>query len=83
MADLIVNKSGFDICYDSLILLADRLRKASGFPLESSIDTSMTGKKERLCYEELIKMINDLAALAEETAQDVELTKARYVLADK
>ena len=83
MLDLLVDKSGFDVCYDSLILLSARLRKVSKFSLDSSADTSMTGKKERLCYEELIKMANDLAALAEETAQDLEMTKARYVLADE
>jgi len=83
MAELIINKLGFDGCYDALTALSARLRDMSRFSVESSIDTSKTGEKERQCYEELLKMFNDLAELADETAQNVKLTKARYVLADQ
>lgn len=83
MAELNVNKSAFGACYDALIALSTRLRGSSSFSLESSEDTSMTGKKEQECYDELLKMIEDLASLADETAQDVKLTQARYVLADE
>lgn len=83
MAELHVIKSGFDSCYDALTALSTRLRETSSFSIEPSADTSMTGEKERQCYDELLKMFSDLAALADETAQDVKLTKARYVLADE
>lgn len=83
MADLKVEKSAFTTCYDALNALVDRLNDASDFTLEMSEDTSMTGKKELECYNELIKLKDILAALARETAKDVKLTMARYVLADK
>ena len=50
---------------------------------EASGDTSMTGEKERQCYDELLKIIGDLISLADETAQDVKLTQARYMLVDQ
>lgn len=83
MAELNIIKSGFDGCYDALTALSARLRETSSFSIEPSVDTSMTGEKERQCYDELLKMFSDLAALADETAQDVKLTQARYVLADQ
>lgn len=83
MADLKVNKSAFSTCYDALNALADRLNDASSFTLELSGDTSQTGEKELECYNELLKMKDILAALAKETAKDVRLTMARYVLADE
>ncbi len=82
MAELLVIKSGFDGCYDALIALSARLCETSGFTIDATEDTSMTGDRERQCYDELLKMFSILAALAGETAQDVKLTKARYVLAD-
>ena len=83
MAELIVEKTGFDGCYDALINLSAELNNTSGFSLDLSDDISLMGDKERECYEELLRMIKDLAALAEETAKDVKLSKARYVLADQ
>lgn len=83
MAELDVIKSGFAGCIDALAALSARLRKTSNFSIESSADTSMTGEKEQQCYDELLVMFSVLADLADETAQDVKLTKARYVLADK
>jgi len=83
MAELDIIKTGFDGCYDALKALSSRLHEASGFSLDTSADTSMTGEKELACFDELVKMINDFAALVEETAQDVRLTQARYVLADQ
>lgn len=82
MGDLKVNKSAFDLCYENLKTLSASLLDAS-FTWESSKDTSMTGEKERQCYEELLKMIADLAALADETAKDVRLTQANYMLVDQ
>lgn len=84
MAELHVIKSGFDGCYDALKALSTRLHEeASSFSIEQSEDTSQTGGKEQECYEELLKMMAALADLADETARDVRLTQARYVLADK
>lgn len=83
MPDLDIQKTGFNGCYDALTALSARLRETSSFSIEPSADTSMTGEKERQCYDELLKMFSDLAALADETAQDVKLTQARYVLADQ
>lgn len=83
MADLRIEKSAFGICYDALNALADRLNDASAFTLELSGDTSQTGQKELECYNELIKLKGILASLAKETAKDVKLTMARYVLADQ
>lgn len=82
MPDLDILKTGFDGCYEALKSLSSDLRSKS-FSLESSGDTSMTGMKEKECYNELLQMISDLAALADETARDVKLSKARYVLADQ
>lgn len=81
MPDLDIQKTGFDGCYDALKQLSSELR-AKSFSLDLAGDTSPMGAKEKECYDELIAMISDLAALAEETAADVKLTKARYVLAD-
>lgn len=83
MAELDINKSGFDACYDKLKALSGRLHSASSFTLDASGDTSMTGEKEQECYDKLLNMIKDLASLADETAADVKLTQARYVLADQ
>ena len=83
MAELDIIKPGFDGCYDALKALSSRLHEATGYSLDTSADTSMTGEKEQACFDELVKMINDFAALVEETAQDVRLTQARYVLADQ
>lgn len=83
MAELDINKTGFDACYNQLKALSDKLHNATTFTLDTSKDTSLTGKKEQQCFDELVKMISDLAALADETAQDVKLSKARYVLADQ
>ena len=83
MGDLRINKSAFSICCDALNALADRLNEASAFTLELSGDTSLTGEKELECYNELLKMKDILADLAKETAKDVKLTMARYVLADQ
>ena len=81
MPELYVLKTGFDGCYDSLKALSTSLR-AKNFALDLDEDTSKMGAKEQECYDELIAMINDLAVLVDETAADVKLTKARYVLAD-
>lgn len=83
MAELNVIKTGFGACYDALRALSARLRETSSFSLELSGDTSLMGAREQECYDELVKMIGDLATLADETAQDVKLTQARYVLADQ
>lgn len=83
MAELDINKSAFDACYDNLKALSGRLHKASNFMLDASGDTSLMAEKEQQCYNELLQMIRDLASLADETAQDVKLSKARYVLADQ
>ena len=81
---LLVEKMGFNICYDGLTQLINRLReRASSFNIDRGEDTSMTGNKEQACCEELLKMMEDLAALAEETKADIKLTQARYVLADE
>ena len=83
MADLNINKSAFGACYDALKAFSSRLHEASTFSLDESEDTSFMGEKEKECYEELLNMIKDLADLADETAADVKLTQARYVLADQ
>ena len=84
MAELLVVKTGFNGCYDSLMALATRFNEeASSFTIESMQDTSQTGEYEQMCYTELVAMMRILAALAEETANDVRLTQARYVLADE
>lgn len=83
MAELQVFKSGFDGCYEALQALSASLRGASNSSLDRGADTSMTGAKEQLCYDELVQMLKDLADLADETAQDVRLTQARYALADQ
>lgn len=83
MAELDINKSGFDFCYDRLQALASKLHGFKNAMEESGGDTSLTGKKEQQCMEELSRIMEDIASLAEETAKDVKLTKARYVLADK
>lgn len=83
MPDLDINKSGFDGCYESLLALAGKLNGLK-FELGDTLgDTSLAGEKERECMEALAQMAADLASLARETASDVKLTKARYVLADK
>ena len=83
MAELRVDKSAFSVCYDALNALAERLNDLSDYTVEVSEDTSLTRNKELECYNELIKMREILASLAKETAKDVKLTMARYVLADK
>lgn len=84
MSELHVIKSGFDGCHENLLALSTNLREeASSFSVERSEDTSQTGAKEQECYEELLKMMVVLADLADETAKDVRLTQARYVLADE
>lgn len=83
MADLRIEKSAFGICYDALNALAERLNDVSSFTLDTSADTSQTGEKELECYNELIKLKEILVSLAQETAKDVKLTMARYVLADQ
>ena len=83
MADLRIEKSAFGICYDALNALAERLNDVSRFTLDTSADTSQTGEKELECYNELIKLKEILVSLAQETAKDVKLTMARYVLADQ
>ena len=82
MAELHVNKSAFDACYEAFKKLSSQLQKET-FSLETSEDTSLTGKKERQCCEILQKMISDLAALADETAEDVRKTQTGYVDADE
>lgn len=81
MPDLDIQKTGFDGCYDALKRLSSELRTKS-FSLDLAGDTSPMGVKEKECCDKLLTMIGDLAALADETAADVKLTKARYVLAD-
>lgn len=81
MPELDVLKTGFDGCYDALKVLSSDLR-GKNFSLDLGEDTSLMSAKEKECYDELIAMINDLAVLVDETAADVKLTKARYVLAD-
>ena len=84
MAELHVIKTGFDGCHDALKNLSGRLREeVSSFSIDMAEDTSLTGKKEQLCYEELLKMMVVLADLADETAKDVKLTQERYVREDK
>lgn len=83
MAELNVNKSAFDACYDALKALSASLHDATNLSLDTSGDTSQTGEKELQCYKALQAMISDLAALADETAQDVRLTQACYLRADK
>lgn len=83
MAELKVIKTGFSGCYDALKALSERMRDTSRFSLELSGDTSLAGEKERQCYDELLLMFSTLADLADETASDVKLTQARYVLADQ
>lgn len=83
MAELNINKSAFGTCYDALKALSSRLHEASTFSLEGSEDTSFMSGMEKECYDELMNMIKDLADLADETAADVKLTQARYVLADQ
>ena len=84
MAELHVIKTGFAGCYDALKNLSGRLREeVSSFSVDMAEDTSQTGEREKECYEELLKMMVVLADLADETAKDVKLTQARYVLADK
>ena len=82
MPELHILKTGFDGCYDSLQAISSDLRSKK-FTLDLSGDTSLMGEKEKECFDALMAMINDLAALAEETAADVKLTKERYVLVDK
>lgn len=81
MPDLDILKTGFDGCYNALKQLSSDLRGKS-FSMDLGEDTSLMSAKEKACYDELIAMIGDLAALADETAADVKLTQARYVLAD-
>ena len=81
MPDLDIIKTGFDGCYDMLKQLSSDLR-AKSFSLDLDGDTSPMGAKEKVCFDELVAMISVLAELADETAADVKLTKARYVLAD-
>ena len=83
MAELDVNKTGFDACYDELIALLERLHDLDSFTLDLSEDTSLMGKREKECFDELMKLAKDLASLTDETAKDVKLSKARYVLADQ
>lgn len=83
MAELQINKKGFSACYERLEALSSGLQKMPSLSEEASGDTSMTGEKERQCYDELLKIIGDLISLADETAQDVKLTQARYMLADQ
>lgn len=83
MAELNINKSAFGACHEALKALSSRLLEASTFSLAESADTSFMGEMEQKCYDELMNMIKDLADLADETAADVKLTQARYVLADR
>ena len=83
MADLLIEKSGFDLCVESLTKLAADLAGMSIQFDHSARDTSLMGEKEQQCFEKLVEIVDDLTCLAEETAKDVKLTKARYVLADK
>ena len=83
MADLHIQKSGFDSCIDQLAALASNLAVLSIRFDYAPEDTSLMGKKEQECFEKLVEIIDDLTCLAEETEKDVKLTKARYMLADK
>lgn len=83
MAELDVNKSAFSSCYERLEALSSGLMIMPTFSEDAAGDTSMTGEKERQCYDELLEIIGDLISLADETAQDLKLTQARYVLADQ
>ena len=84
MADLNVEKSGFDGCITRMEALASGLQIGGVCAQPStSGDTSLTGEQEQACYEALLTMIEDLISLANETAEDMKLTKARYLLADK
>lgn len=83
MADLHIQKSGFDQCIAQLDDLASNLVGMSIRFDHAPEDTSLMGAKERECFEKLVEIIDDLTCLAEETKKDVKLTKARYVLADK
>ena len=83
MAELHVIKTGFSACYDALKALSTEFRETSGFSLEESKDISLMRDSELKCYKELLNMMSILADLADETAQDVKLTQARYVLADQ
>lgn len=83
MADLHIQKSGFNQCIEQLNALASDLAGMSIQFDHAAADTSLMGQKERECFEKLVEIIDDLTCLAEETKKDVKLTKARYVLADK
>lgn len=79
---LIVEKTGFDSPIEKLNALCIKLSKIK-FKIENSTeDTSLTGEKEQLCMDELAKIVEDLAFLAKETADDLAIAKARYLLAD-
>lgn len=86
MADLRVNIKNFDDAKEKLLNLAKRYDTGGPvFPDEmtDSLDTSCAGEAERQCYEALIKAMGVLAALAADTAADIENTRAGYAAADQ
>lgn len=83
MAELQINKDGFSSCYERLEALSSSLQKMPTPPEDALGDTSMTGEKEQQCYAELLAIIGNLISLVDETARDVKLTQARYMLADR
>lgn len=82
MSDLSVEKTAFGPFYTSLMELATMLDDAT-YTLDLSEDNSQTGKKELACLEALMKLKSILAALARETAKDVEKNYANFMAVDQ